>query len=108
MPQSKNFKTILIVMGEPFSTFTEILIKYFRSKNFKFFKNRIVIIGCKNQLIKFSKKLNYNIKLNDINILKDAKKNKINIFNKNFYAKQINSKITNKSNTFKLFSAAIK
>ena len=42
-----NSNIILIVLGEPNSTFSEILFRYFKSNNFKKNTNRIVIIGSK-------------------------------------------------------------
>ena len=38
---------ILIILGEPNSTFSEVLFKYFRSKFFKHNKNKIILIGNK-------------------------------------------------------------
>ncbi len=38
-----NIEIILIVLGEPFSTFSEILGKYFSSKNI--LKKKIILIG---------------------------------------------------------------
>ena len=35
-----NIKTILIMMGEPNSTFSEILLKFFVSKEFKVIKKK--------------------------------------------------------------------
>ena len=40
-----NTKIILIVLGEPNSTFSEILFKYFKSKKFNSFNKKIVLIG---------------------------------------------------------------
>ena len=40
-----NNKIILIVLGEPNSTFSEILIKYFKSKNFKKNNKNVILIG---------------------------------------------------------------
>ena len=56
-----NIKYILIVLGEPYSTFSEIIGKYF-SKIRKFNK-KIIIIGNKNLLEKQLKYLNYKLKL---------------------------------------------
>ena len=51
-----NIKYILIVLGEPYSTFSEIIGKYFKKKkNLK--KN--ILIGNINLLKKQLKKLNY-------------------------------------------------
>ena len=59
-------KIILIVLGEPNSTFSEILFKYFISKKFKNNKKRIVVIGSYKLLSEQMKKLKYKIKLNQI------------------------------------------
>ena len=40
-----NINHILVVMTEPKSIFLEILLKYFKSKNFKKNKKKISIIG---------------------------------------------------------------
>ena len=93
-----NIKYIFIVLGEPYSEFSEILGKYF-SKT-KVIKKKIVVFGninlFKHQLIK----LNYKINLNEIKHLKEAKINKINIIDINFVMKDIFSKISNKSNKY--------
>ena len=49
-------KNIVIIAGEPYSVFSEIIGKYFRNK--KKFKKKIIIIVNKNLLIKQLKKLN--------------------------------------------------
>ena len=36
-------KIILVVLGEPNSTFSEVLFKYFNSTNFKKNKNKIIL-----------------------------------------------------------------
>ena len=40
-----NIKAILIVLGEPNSTFSEVLLKYFNSKSYKHNKKKIILIG---------------------------------------------------------------
>ena len=60
-----NIKYILIVLGEPYSTFSEIIGKYFAKK--KIIKNKIILIGNKNLLLRQLRKLNYDFKLNEIN-----------------------------------------
>ena len=65
-------KVILIVLGEPYSTFSEIIAKYFSKQSN--LKKKIILIGniklFKNQI----KKLKYKIRLNEILELKNAKK----------------------------------
>ena len=87
-----NTKIILIVLGEPNSIFSEIIGKYF--SKYKKYKNKIVIVGSKNLLDRQLEKLNYSISLNEINNLKNIKKNKINIFNVNYKFKKVFSEIS--------------
>ena len=71
-----NTKVVLIVLGEPNSTFSEILFKYFKTKNFNKTKNKIVLIGNNKLLLKQMKRLNYKLKLNKIDDIKYSKKKK--------------------------------
>ena len=71
-----NTKIILIVLGEPNSTFSEILFKYFESKKFKNNKKRIVLIGSYKLLLEQMKKLKYKIKLNQISKINKSVKKK--------------------------------
>ena len=52
-----SIKNILIVLGEPYSTFSEIIGKFFVKK--KNFKKKIILIGNYNILKKQLTKLNY-------------------------------------------------
>mgnify|MGYP000716205688 CR=1 FL=1 len=92
-----NKKTTLIVLGEPYSTFSEIIGKYF-SKNRV--KNKIILIGCVNLLKDQLKKLNLNFFLNEIKNKDNAQINKINIININFKYKKVFSKISNLSSSY--------
>ena len=77
-------KPILIVAGEPYSIFSEILFKTF-SKNK--FKNPIVVIGSFDLIKKQMKFLKYNIPIKIVNHnfkKKDLDKKKINLINVNF------------------------
>ena len=56
-----NTRKILIVLGEPNSTFTEVLFKYFQSKKFKNNKSIIVLIGSKKLFEIQMKKLKYKL-----------------------------------------------
>ena len=76
-----NIKYIIIVLGEPYSTFSEIIAKYF-TKNNKY-KKKIILIGNLKLLKKQLKKLNYFLQLNNIHKIVEAKKSKINIINMN-------------------------
>ncbi len=93
-----NTKYILIVLGEPYSVFSEILGKYFIKK--KKFKKKIIIIGDKNLLEKQLKKLKYSFRLNKVKNYYDAKNNVVNIINVKFSHKEIFSDITHKSNVY--------
>ena len=93
-----NTKYILIVLGEPYSVFSEILGKYFIKK--KKFKKKIIIIGDKNLLEKKLKKLKNFFPLNKVKNYYEAKNNVINIINVKFSHKEIFSDITHKSNVY--------
>ncbi len=93
-----SIKYIFIVLGEPYSVFSEILGKYFsRTKNIK---KKIVVLGNINLLKNQLGKLNYKINFNEISHLNEAKFKEINIINIDFSKKDIFSKITNKSNKY--------
>ena len=47
-----NYKPLIIVMGEPYSIFSEILFKLYKTKIIKKFKRPIVLIGSKDLLNK--------------------------------------------------------
>ena len=91
-------KYILIILGEPFSTFSEILGKYF-SKRTKS-KKVIILIGNKKLFNDQLKKLKYKLELNEINNLRNAKKNIINFFNISFKYNKAFSKISIKSKKY--------
>ena len=93
-----NIKYILIVLGEPYSTFSEIIGKYFIKE--KKFKEKVILIGNINLLNKQLKKLNYFLKLNQIKNLNEAKNNTINIINVKFNNKKVFSNISSKSNIY--------
>ena len=93
-----NTKYILIVLGEPFSIFSELIGKYF-SKKIK--SNKIIIlIGNKKLFDEQLKKLKYKIKLNQINNIKDAQKNIINIFDIHFNYNKVFAKISTRSKEY--------
>ena len=95
-----NTKPILIIAGEPFSIFSEILFKTFQKETFK---KPIVVIASINLLKKQLKYLNYKISFNLVNEnfkLQDLKKNKINVLNVNFKFKKTFDKISNSSNLY--------
>ena len=75
---------ILIILGEPNSTFSEILFKYFNSKEFLKNKKKIILIGSKSLLQKHLKILKLKLKLRNINHLKEANVREVNIININY------------------------
>ena len=91
---------ILIVLGEPQSTFSEILLKYFYSKEFSNNKKKIILIGSKILFEKQMKKLKFNFNLNKIINLEEAEFNKLNIFNVNYNNQKIFSKISSNSKRY--------
>ncbi len=98
-----KFKPLLIVLGEPYSIFTEILFKFYK-KEVKKIKFPIVVIGSKQLIKKQMIKLNYSFPLNEINEknihLKKLNNKKINIINVNFNFKKIFDKISSKSSSY--------
>ena len=85
-------KPIIIVSGEPYSVFFEILFKIYASNFFKKYKFPLIVIGSNNLLKKQMKKMNYKIKINLIteNEIKTKKINNqcINLLNVNFETKK--------------------
>ena len=103
-----NTKYILIVLGEPYSTFSEIIGKYFKKK--RKFRNKIILIGCKSLLESQLHDLKCLFKINEINYIKEAKSNVVNIINIDFNYKKIYSQVTTKSNNYikKCFDVCLK
>ena len=95
-----NIKIILITLGEPNSTFSEVLFKYFSSIKFKKTNKKIVLVGCKDLLQLQMKKLKYKLTLNEISNIKYSKNNEINIINVHYKFKKIFNKITGQSNEY--------
>ena len=93
---------ILIVLGEPYSTFSEILFKYFNSKKFLKNKKKIILIGSKSLLEKHLGILKINLKVNLklINGIKEAKTKRLNILNINYTDKKNISKISSNSSKY--------
>ena len=106
-------KPLILVLGEPYSTFSEILIKVFKFQIIKKFKRPIVIIGSLELLKKQMFKLNYSIEINPIKI-RDINRTKINnnslnIIDVKFNFKRIFDKISSRSNNYirKSFNIAL-
>ena len=101
---------ILIILGEPNSTFSEVLFKYFRSKFFKHNKNKIILIGNKKLFQKQMIKLKYNFKIKEISSLKKYTAKEINIINVDYKFKKTFSEITSNSKKYieKCFELGLK
>ena len=99
-----NKKIILMVIGEPYSIFSELIFKLYKSKLLKNLKNQIVLIGSKKLLKDQMKKLNYKITINEVNYKNLSKlrldKKNINIINVDYKYKKIFDQISNKSNNY--------
>ena len=91
---------IIIILGEPQSIFSEILFKYFNSKEFSKNKKKIILIGSMSLLQKQMKKLKFNLNLKLINNINDAKNNEINILNINYNNQKKFSKISSNSKKY--------
>tara|TARA_B100000575_G_scaffold192781_1_gene155635 strand:- start:7 stop:969 length:963 start_codon:yes stop_codon:yes gene_type:complete len=93
-----NTNYILIVMGEPYSVFSEIIGKYFIKK--RKFNKKVILIGNKELIQKQLKKLKLFFHINEIINVEEAKKNMINIINVDFNFRKIFSNISPKSNKY--------
>ena len=107
----KNFNPIIIVAGEPYSIFLEILFKSLKKNKFK---KPIILIVSKKLFIKQMNKLKFKFKLNLINInrIDDSviSLKKINIIDVQFNFKKTFDKISNRSNNYisECFKIALK
>ena len=93
-----NSKFIIIVLGEPYSTFSEILGKYFTKV--KKFKKKIILVGNTELLKKQLVEMNFTFQINEIENYKQAKENIVNIINVDFSYKKIFDNISKKSNSY--------
>ena len=91
---------VLVILGEPQSTFSEILFKYFNSREFLKNKKKIILIGSMRLLEKQMKKLKFNSNFKLINNIDEAKNNRLNIINVNYNNKKIFSKISSDSREY--------
>ena len=95
-------KPIIIISGEPYSIFFEILFKIYKSNYLKNYKYPIIIIGSKKIMKNQMRLMKYNIEINLINKDKILSgkifKKKINLINVDTKLKKTFSKITSKSN----------
>ena len=107
----KNFNPIIIVAGEPYSVFLEILFKSLKKNKFK---RSIILIVSKDLFMKQMNRLNFKFELNLINVNKindsSLSLKKINIIDVKFNFKKTFDKISNKSNNYisECFKIALK
>ena len=106
-------KPIIIVSGEPYSVFSEIFFKVFRSSFYKKYKRPIILIGSKNLIEMQMKKMKFLFHLNilkkdQINNVKLSNK-KINLINVDLKFNKPFGKISSKSSSYikKCFEIAI-
>ena len=95
-----NIKIILIVLGEPNSTFSEVLFKYFNSNKYKKNKKKIILIGNVKLLKAQMKILKQKVILNEIYNISESENKKINIINVDYNFKDAFSKIKINSNKY--------
>ncbi len=95
-----NIKTILIVLGEPNSTFSEILFKFFVSSRFKRLNKKIVLIGSYKLLKDQMKILNYKINLHKISENKYSLTNRVNFINVDYEFSNAFTKISERSKKY--------
>ncbi len=95
-----NIKIILIVLGEPNSTFSEVLFKYFNSNKYKKNKKKIILIGSVKLLNAQMKILKQKVPLNEIYNVSKSESKKINIINVDYDFKDAFSKIKINSNKY--------
>ena len=92
-----NINNIILVLAEPYSTFSEIIAKYFINKKIN---KKIILVGNYNLLKSQLSELNYKLKFNKIKKLSDSKKNILNIYDVDFEYKKTFAKLSDKSNKY--------
>lgn len=93
-----SISKILIVLGEPYGTFSEILGKYFK-KNQKH-RQKIILIGNLKLLKKQLSKLKHSFKINKIDYHHEAIKDFVNIIDIELKHNKVFDKISTKSNKY--------
>ncbi len=107
-------KPLIIILGEPYSTFQEIIFKTLKTSTFSKLRSPILIIGSLKLFKKQMIKLKYNFKINEVDIkninINNLNAKFINFVNVNFYFKKTFDKITTSSNNYikNCFQIAIK
>ena len=98
------YKPIIIVLGEPYSVFSELFFKFLKSSKKKFLKNPIIVVGCEKLLKKQMKKLKYQFKFYKVEKTKlnyiGLNNKKINIVDIEFNFDKTFDKISSRSNTY--------
>ena len=95
-----NIKIVFIILGEPSSIFSEILFKYFTSKQFDKNKKKIILIGSKNLFEKQMELLGYKLILNEIINVKNSKQKHVNIIDVDYKFTKVFKKISTSSNSY--------
>ena len=95
-----KINNVLIILGEPQSIFSEILFKYFSSRNFFNNKKKVILLGSVKLFQKQMKKLKFNLNLNRIKNINEAQIHEINIINIDYNSKKIYSNISSNSTRY--------
>lgn len=99
-----RIKPLIIILGEPYSTFQEIIFKTYKLSIFSKLRNPIVIVGSLKLFKKQMIKLKYNFKINEISKdeigTKKLNNNVINFVNVDFKFKNTFDKITTNSKNY--------
>ena len=95
-----NSKIILIVLGEPNSTFSEVLLKFLTSKKYTQINKKIVLIGNYKLFKKQMNILKYKVNIHKIYDLNYPLKNKVNIINVDYNFNKAFSNISEYSNKY--------
>ncbi len=105
-----NIEVILIILGEPNSTFSELLFKYFSSENFEKSRKKIVLVGSKKLIENQMSHLGYKFNLNQISNIEKSRLKLINILNVNYVFSKTYSSISTSSNVYieKCFNLSVK
>ena len=99
-----NYKPLAIILGEPYNTFQEIILKSLKNKKILKYKKPFLFIGSVDLFKKQMKSLNYSYKFNLVNSNKLEKiklnKNTLNFIDVKFKHKKIFDKISYRSKNY--------